>query len=93
MAWIGVRDAVHYGPTAPQTDPARRSGLGAGPAESEDCLVLNVWTPRLNDGRRRPVMFWIHGGGFRTGSGSASGTTEPISADVAMWWSSRLITA
>ena len=66
-----MRDAVHYGPTAPQTDPARRSGLGAGPAESEDCLVLNVWTPALNDGRRRPVMFWCHGGGFRTGSGSS----------------------
>ena len=35
--------------------------------EGEDCLVLNVWTPALNDGRKRPVMFWLHGGGFRGG--------------------------
>ena len=39
--------------------------------ESEDCLVLNVWTPALNDNRRRPVMVWCHGGGFSTGSGSS----------------------
>ena len=39
--------------------------------ENEDCLVLNVWTPGLDDGQKRPVMFWIHGGGFTSGSGSA----------------------
>ena len=39
--------------------------------ESEDCLVLNVWTPAVGDGRKRPVMFWCHGGGFATGSGSS----------------------
>jgi para-nitrobenzyl esterase len=39
--------------------------------ESEDCLFLNVWTPGLSDGHKRPVMFWIHGGGFTSGSGSA----------------------
>jgi para-nitrobenzyl esterase len=38
---------------------------------SEDCLVLNVWTPAL-DGRRRPVMFWCHGGAFIAGSGSSA---------------------
>lgn len=38
--------------------------------ESEDCLVLNVWTPALNDGKSRPVMVWLHGGGFRRGSGA-----------------------
>src|SRR5262249_10512164 len=37
--------------------------------QSEDCLVLNVWTPALGVGAR-PVMVWIHGGGFTTGSGS-----------------------
>jgi para-nitrobenzyl esterase len=39
----------------------------------EDCLVLNVWTPALDDGRKRPVMLWLHGGGFRGGSGSNPG--------------------
>jgi para-nitrobenzyl esterase len=42
--------------------------------ESEDCLVLNVWTPGIADGRKRPVMFWCHGGGFSAGSGSTPGT-------------------
>ena len=76
--WSGVRDAFEYGHSAPQRDPAAapaRGGLGVAarnlPAEGEDCLVLNVWTPALNDGRKRPVMFWCHGGGFATGSGSS----------------------
>ncbi|HZL10348.1 MAG TPA: carboxylesterase family protein [Prolixibacteraceae bacterium] len=41
--------------------------------EGEDCLVLNVWTPAINDGGKRPVMLWLHGGGFRGGSGSNLG--------------------
>ena len=50
----------------------RTRGGGSRPAaESEDCLVLNVWTPAVSDGRKRPVMFWCHGGGFATGSGSS----------------------
>jgi para-nitrobenzyl esterase len=60
--WTGVRDAFEYGPMCPQ-------GTGEG-QQSEDCLVLNLWTPGLNDGRKRPVMFWLHGGGYTGGSGA-----------------------
>ena len=35
---------------------------------SEDCLRINVWTPGIDDGKKRPVMFWIHGGGFTSGN-------------------------
>lgn len=43
---------------------------GDEPAQGEDCLVLNVWTGGINDGRKRPVLFWMHGGAFTTGTGS-----------------------
>jgi para-nitrobenzyl esterase len=71
--WTGVRECTRYGHQAPQnmsfTDVLAPQ---ADPAEGfdEDCLVLNVWTPGVNDNRRRPVMFWIHGGGFAQESGS-----------------------
>nr|WP_233198628.1 MULTISPECIES: carboxylesterase family protein [Luteimonas] len=61
-AWRGVREALDYGASAPQ-----RGDEGPG---SEDCLFVNVWTPALRDGARRPVLVYIHGGGFTTGSGS-----------------------
>lgn len=72
-AWSGVREAREYGPIAPQL--ARNGGAAANPVdaargtESEDCLVLNVFTPGAGDGGNLPVMFWCHGGGFITGSG------------------------
>jgi para-nitrobenzyl esterase len=73
--WKKVRDALDYGPSCPQLDPPP-SGQPFGPASaakgaSEDCLVLNVWTPGLNDGKKRPVMVWMHGGGFTLLSGSS----------------------
>ncbi|PZQ59981.1 MAG: carboxylesterase [Phenylobacterium zucineum] len=62
--WKGVVDAQAYGPASPQRD--RNAG-----AVSEDCLFLNVWTPALRDGARRPVMVYIHGGAYSNGSGSS----------------------
>ncbi len=70
-AWTGTRDALAFGPTAPQTaDNSGTIAAGSPPQQSEDCLVLNVYTPGLSDGRKRPVMVWLHGGGFSSGSGS-----------------------
>ena len=76
--WTGVRDALAYGASAPQREPgatsaaSSRAVAAAGlPPEGEDCLALNVWTPAVGDGRKRPVMVWCHGGGFATGSGSS----------------------
>ena len=67
--WDGVRPAREYGPIAPQGGMSVEALLGAQQrAQSEDCLALTVTTPSL-DGRR-PVMFWIHGGAFTSGSGS-----------------------
>ena len=37
-------------------------------SEKEDCQNLNIWTPSIRDGRKRPVMVWLHGGGFSAGS-------------------------
>jgi para-nitrobenzyl esterase len=66
--WPGVRDALDPGPVAPQ-DPLVPFPFRAAGPESEDCLFLNVTTPAL-DGARRPVLFWIHGGGLSHGAGS-----------------------
>jgi para-nitrobenzyl esterase len=66
--WTGTRDVMAFGHTAPQTTGTGAS-RGGGLTEGEDCLVLNVFTPGLGSGRR-PVMVWLHGGGFSSGSGS-----------------------
>jgi para-nitrobenzyl esterase len=73
--WQGVKDAQSYGESCPQM---KMGSLGlfstpqVEPPQSEDCLFLNVWTPSLDDGKKRPVMVWFHGGGYVTGSGSSS---------------------
>lgn len=63
VAWKRTRDALEYGPACPQP--------GMSEPMSEDCLVLNVWTPALRDGGKRPVMVYFHGGEFSSGSGSS----------------------
>ncbi|MGH8979417.1 MAG: carboxylesterase/lipase family protein, partial [Acidimicrobiales bacterium] len=66
--WAGVRDATAPGPLAPQAVAAPGSVLPGDPQhQSEDCLHLSVWTPGLDD-ERRPVMVWVHGGGYTSGS-------------------------
>jgi len=75
--WTGIRDATEFGPICPQTGAVAEQALsdqrtiGALPALplSEDCLVLNVWTPAI-DTAKRPVMVWLHGRGYAAGAGS-----------------------
>jgi len=68
-AWSGVRNCDTFGFVAPQPQGSAMAGQGTPEEQSEDCLHLNVWTPGCDD-NRRPVMVWIHGGAFTTGSGS-----------------------
>ena len=68
--WTGVADALAFGAASPQ------SGKGEdGELLSEDCLFLNIWTPaslsKTGDGPKRPVMVYIHGGAYNTGSGAS----------------------
>jgi para-nitrobenzyl esterase len=76
-SWSGTRDALALGPSAPQPKRAAEvswwAWVGGRQPQSEDCLVLNVFAPASADGRKLPVMFWLHGGGFATGSASAPG--------------------
>ena len=75
-AWQGVRSCRHWGPVCPQ---AENNGWRSDETgffyqwndgyQSEDCLRLNIWTKGLNDGRKRPVLFWLHGGGYTSGNG------------------------
>lgn len=76
----GVLKCRNYGPKAPQTqtfdwDGTPQTDYAFGnqfirePMDEKECLVLNVWTKGLNDGKKRPVFVWIHGGGYSSGSG------------------------
>jgi para-nitrobenzyl esterase len=87
-SWSGVRNAFENGHTASQIMPAASAvgaGLRSNATQGEDCLVLNVFTPGLSDGRKRPVMVWIHGGGYTYSSGTtlaADGTNLARTSDV-----------
>ncbi len=74
--WTGLRSSMQFGSVCPQ--PPRlgwRSDEDAwmfswnDGVPGEDCLRVNLWTPGINDGKKRPVMVWLHGGGFTAGSG------------------------
>lgn len=84
-AWEGRFDATAFGPSCPPTLTEQDrvyfsrsslwrdyAGVDQAPFD-EDCLRLNVWTP-ASDTRQRPVLFWLHGGGFSWGSGSSTWT-------------------
>ncbi|MFJ3727245.1 carboxylesterase/lipase family protein [Streptomyces sp. NPDC090045] len=85
--WQGTREVTAFGPSAPQ--PYQEGAVGpignhGAPPFSEDCLTLNVWTPAADAGKR-PVLVWIHGGGFISGSGSLpnySGETFARNGDI-----------
>ncbi len=75
-SWAGVKDALGLGHQAPQPErPIRPANawIRDTTPNGEDCLVLNVYTPAVNDSGNRPVMVWMHGGGYFTGSGGATG--------------------
>ena len=70
VPWTGVRPAIECGPIAPQLQGAPGTAVLGDPTDhDEDCLTLNVWTPGA-DAAKRPVMVWVHGGGFVGGSGA-----------------------
>jgi para-nitrobenzyl esterase len=66
-AWAGVRAADQYGAPC-----AQRAGRGGGPVPSEDCLFLNVWAPANSTGRKLPVIVFIHGAGYSSGSAAGA---------------------
>ncbi|HUZ12445.1 MAG TPA: carboxylesterase family protein [Caulobacteraceae bacterium] len=72
--WGGVRRATRFGDQCPQLPPPPITAWASwalATGESEDCLVLNVCTPGLADGKKRPVMVWMHGGGYSMLNGSS----------------------
>ncbi|MGC9472338.1 MAG: carboxylesterase/lipase family protein [Bacteroidales bacterium] len=74
--WDEVFPAVWWGNSAPQNMEGRYANPWASFVDhwnyddvSEDCLRLNVWTPGIADGKKRPVLVWLHGGGYINGNG------------------------
>ena len=70
--WEGVKRAHAYGPVSPEISTVIAHDAYYVPhvhwTQDEDCQYLNIWTQKPEKGRKRPVMVWIHGGGFATGS-------------------------
>ena len=75
VPWTDIFPAVWWGNSAPQNMENRYANVYSAFVDSwnyddvsEDCLRLNVWTPGINDGKKRPVIVWLHGGGFTSGN-------------------------
>lgn len=76
VSWTGIRSCRAYGHTCPQgkrlgwqsDEQAFAFNWDDGYAD-ENCLHVNIWTPGICDGKKRPVMVWLHGGGYSAGSG------------------------
>lgn len=75
-SWTDIKPAIWWGNSAPQNMENRYANPYSSFIDhwnyddvSEDCLRINVWTPALNDGKKRPVVVWLHGGGFVNGNG------------------------
>lgn len=69
-SWDGIRQATQFGPENIQPRNHQPEGLTEIPSESEDSLYLNIWAPKEKEATPLPVMVWIHGGSFVSGSGS-----------------------
>ena len=71
-SWEGVRDATNYGYTCPiESEPAPAGEIYIPHRfwpQNENCQYLNIWTKSIDPGARKPVMLWLHGGGFANGS-------------------------
>lgn len=73
-SWQGVRSSMSYGPVSPMDVTTTVNDEIEFPFQhnwgytNENCQSLNIWTPKINDGKKRPVMIWLHGGGFTAGS-------------------------
>jgi len=70
--WTGVKDTIELGHRSPQGPSGlipEVAAVDVKEPDGEDCLVLNLWTPSATSRQKRPVMVWLHGGGFTSGSG------------------------
>ncbi|MEO8862031.1 MAG: carboxylesterase/lipase family protein [Ginsengibacter sp.] len=72
--WTNTRSSMTYGPVCPIDATTTTNDEFEFPFQhdlgynNEDCLSLNIWTQKINDAKKRPVMVWLHGGGFTAGS-------------------------
>ncbi|KKM89768.1 hypothetical protein LCGC14_1245360 [marine sediment metagenome] len=82
-SWEGVRDTLEYSPISPQPSSSLENMFGEARKQDEaTCLTLNIWTQAIDD-KKRPVMFFIHGGAFLTGNGgSLDGSRLVLRGDV-----------